>query len=389
MTIFERSEYMDRIRRTRQRMEKAGIDVLMLSAPENIYHLTGYAGWSFYIPQMALLPADDEEPVLIVRDMDTACADHSAFLESENVVGYPEDFIGSPNRHAMSFVADFVRKRRWGKCRLGIEMDAHFLTARAFAALRSSLPDAEFVDATCLVNWVRTYKSDAEIEIMRQAGRIADQALLAAYEHIAPGVRECDVAAEMFRALIRGTPEFGGGVPENVAMPAGVKAAAPHLPWSDSPYSTETGVNIELGGCRHQYHAGLARTIYLGRPPAELRRLSTVVLEGLQAALTTVRPGVLCEELVESWENVIARAGYHKASRIGYAIGTSFRPAWIEQTASLQRGDKTVLEPNMTFHLICGMWKGQHNLVMSETFRVTETGHERLTNLEQKLFVKD
>jgi ectoine hydrolase len=370
-------------------MQSAGIDVLLVSSPENINYLTGYAGWSFYVPQLAVVDLHEEEPLFVTRQMDAASAELTAFMAADRLVGYPESYIGTDQRDPMQFVGERLRERGLGTRRLGVEKRAHFFSVRSYETLRQTLPDADFVDADLLVDWVRLVKSDAEIRIMRQAGIIADRAMHGATTAIAPGVRECDAAAALYAAQLRAQDGFGGGVPNSVLMPAGARTRAPHLKWSDEPYGTGVGVNIELSGCRHQYHAALARTVYLGRPPDELRKLAAVVIDGMGAALQAIRPGVVSEQVVEAWDRVINAAGYRKESRIGYSIGLCFQPTWLERTVSLQRGDRTELAPNMAFHLMCGMWGGEHNLVMSETLRVDERGCELLTHFPRQLLVKD
>ena len=388
VSLFSREEYLRRIRATKERMARAGIDLLLVSSPENINYLTGYAGWSFYTPQLVALALDAVEPVLITRQMDVACADFTSFQDPANVVGYPEHYIGTLERHPMEFIAQTLRERGLARGTMGIEKSAHFLSVKSYEVLREQLKGLPFVDADLLVDWVRTIKSDAEIDIMRQAGAIADAAMKGAFDAIAPGVRECDAAAALYYAQLKGTAEGGGGVPNSVLMPAGAKARAPHLKWTDDPYRGQQGVNIELSGCRHQYHCGLARTVYLGKPPAKLQQLAQIVIGGMSAVLDAVEPGVPCEALAAAWQREIARAGYEKASRIGYSIGLCFQPTWIERTISLQQGDKTPLAVNMTFHLMCGMWGGDDNLVMSETFRVTQDGPELLTHYPRELLVK-
>ncbi|HNP35539.1 MAG TPA: Xaa-Pro peptidase family protein [Woeseiaceae bacterium] len=389
MSIFDQSEYSHRIATVKRKMATAGIDVLLVINPENIYYLTGYSGWSFYTPQFAVIALDDDEPLLILRDMDTACADYTVFMGPDRVVGYPELYIGSTERHPTTYIADQLAQRAWSDKRLGVELGAHFFSALIYEKLRSCLPNATFVDAYLLVDWVRTYKSEAEIGIMQQAGKIAESAMRRAIDVIRPGVRECDAAAEIFHAQVSGTTDYGGSTPASISMPSGAKAASPHLRWSDERYPATTCINIELGGARHEYHAGLSRTIHLGRPPAQLVSLSAVVIEGLQTALDAARTGVSCEAVEAAWRQVISRAGYEKKSRIGYSIGLCFQPTWIDLTASLQAGDKTILEPNMVFHMICGMWKGEHNFVISETFRVTDSAPELLSQLDQDLVVRD
>jgi ectoine hydrolase len=151
-------------------------------------------------------------------------------------------------------------------------MDAYYFTARAYAELQKNLPDARFANADLLVNWVRLVKSDAEIDLMRQAGQIANRVMTTAIDRLEPGVRECDAVAAVYQAQMSGTEAFGGDYPAIVPMmPTGEKTSAPHLTWTDAPYESEQMVNLELAACRHRYHCPIARTAYLGKnPPAKL-----------------------------------------------------------------------------------------------------------------------
>ena len=77
-----------------------------------------------------------------------------------------------------------------------------------------------------------------------------------------------------------------------------------------------------------------------------------------------------------------------KKSRSGYAIGLSYPPDWEERTVSFRKGDKTVLEPNMTFHFMPALWFDDWGLEITESFVITEAGAETLANVPRKLFVK-
>src|SRR5215207_10169482 len=179
---FARSEYLQRIAIVKRRMDAAGVDVLLVSDPCNMNYLTGYDATSYYVHQMVALALDAEEPVWIGRQMDVACARFTTFLQGENLSGYPESYIGVPDRHAIEFVTLELKERCWDRGRIGVEMDAHFFTARCYQELHAHLPDAEFVDATLLVNWVRIVKSPREIAYMRQAGVIVERDKNAAIE---------------------------------------------------------------------------------------------------------------------------------------------------------------------------------------------------------------
>jgi len=184
---FTRPEYLQRIANVKRRMDAAGVDVLLISDPTNMNYLTGYDATSYYVHQMVALALDAEEPLWIGRQMDVACARFTTFLAGDNLRGYPESYIGVPDRHAMELVALELQERGWDQGRIGVEMDAHFFTARCYQELRSHLPDADFVDSTLLVNWVRIVKSPQEIAYMRQAGVIAERAMNVAIDAIEVG----------------------------------------------------------------------------------------------------------------------------------------------------------------------------------------------------------
>ena len=95
-----------------------------------------------------------------------------------------------------------------------------------------------------------------------------------------------------------------------------------------------------------------------------------------------------CSTIRAAWRETIGRAGFVKPSRIGYSIGVNYPPNWADHTASLRAGDTTVMVPNMTFHLMLGMWMEGWGYELSETFRVTEDGYELFASFPQRLFVK-
>jgi Xaa-Pro aminopeptidase len=85
---------------------------------------------------------------------------------------------------------------------------------------------------------------------------------------------------------------------------------------------------------------------------------------------------------------VIARHGIEKDSRIGYPVGIGYPPTWGELTASIRAGDRTELQPNMTFHCIPAIWMEKYGLVISETFAVTENGAECFADFPRTLLSK-
>ncbi|KZE39222.1 ectoine hydrolase DoeA [Bhargavaea cecembensis] len=390
MLPFSLQEYKDRLEKTKASMAEQGIEVLLITNPANMNYLSGYDGWSFYVDQMLIVIIDEDQPIWIGRKMDAKAAEVTTWLYKDNIIAYPEDHIHNDLKHPMDFIAKILTQIGQSKRNVGVEMGSYYFSALAFEKLKTNLPNARFSDVTLLVNYVRLIKSDKEIEYMKRAANIAGIGMQAAVESIQEGNRECDVAANIYSGLISGTPEYGGDYPSIVPLlPAGKNTSTPHLTWTDRKYSNNEMVIIELAGCHRRYHSPLARTVSIGQPASKALDTSKILVEGLNAALDAVRPGATCEEVEVAWNTVISKHGISKDSRIGYSIGLNYPPDWGEHTASLRKGDHTILQPNMTFHLIPALWFEDYGIEITESFRVTETGCEVLTDFQRDLIVKD
>ncbi|MFT9849392.1 M24 family metallopeptidase [Aneurinibacillus sp. REN35] len=386
---FDVEEYQTRLKKTKQSMSEKGIDVLLLTDPANMNYLSGYDGWSFYVHQLLIVMIDEDQPIWVGRGMDANAAKVTAWIDEDRILAYSDDYVHSTVKHPMDFVAQIIAERGQDSSVIAVEMDAYYFTAQCYESLKKGLPTARFVDGTNMVNWVRLIKSEQEITYMKRAAKIVENAMRIGIESIEEGIRECDVVAKIYHAQISGTEQYGGDYPAIVPLlPAGEKTSTPHLTWTDQTYKRGEPVILELAGCYHRYHSPLARTVVIGEAPAKISELAKVVGEGINNALDVIKPGVTCEEIEQAWNKSIAKSGFTKDSRIGYSMGLNYPPDWGEHTASIRKGDRTILQPNMTFHMIPGIWLDDYGVEISESFRVTETGCEVLANFPRELFVK-
>ena len=384
------SELDARLARVRERMREADLTGLVVADPSNIYYLSGYNAWSFYTPQILFVPLEGE-PVLAMREMDALGAHRTAVRYAGDVLGYPERLVHRPDDHPMTWVARALRDRGFAvPGRVGFEGDAHFFAVRSFLALRDGIPEWDLVESRELVNWVRIVKSDWEIAQMRLAGRVASGAMRAAIDAIEDGRPLNELAAEVMAAQARGAEGADGDYPAIVPMFLyGEGADTPHLTWTAERFAPDTAVSIELAGVHRRYHAPLARSVSLGRPSRDLDRLAGATVEGLNAALAEMRPGNTPADVTAAWDAVLARYDLEKKSRLGYSIGIGFPPDWGERTASIRADDTTVLEENMTFHVIAGMWMTGYGFEASESVRVAPGGADVLTDAPRRLIVKE
>ncbi|BCH20348.1 ectoine hydrolase DoeA [Mesorhizobium sp. L-8-3] len=386
---FSRQEYADRLAKTRRAVEARGIDLLVVSDPSNMAWLTGYDGWSFYVHQAVIVPPIGE-PVWFGRGQDAAGAKRTAYLGHDNIVGYADHYVQSTERHPMDFLSQVLAGRGWDKLAIGVEMDNYWFSAAAFASLTKHLPNARFSDATALVNWQRAVKSPTEIDYMRKAARIVEAMHARIVDKVEVGMRKCDLVAEIYDAGTRGVDGIGGDYPAIVPLlPSGADAAAPHLTWDDRPMRADEGTFFEIAGCYNRYHCPLSRTVFLGKPTQAFLDAEKATLEGMEAGLAAAKPGNTCEDIANAFFAVLRKYGIVKDNRTGYPIGLSYPPDWGERTMSLRPGDRTELQPGMTFHFMTGLWLETMGLEITESILITETGVECLANVPRKLFVKD
>ena len=387
--IFSKSEYIDRLNKVKKSMQEKGIDLLISQDTANINYLTGYDAWSFYYAQCVIIHADHEEPLLFVRDQDAGGAFLQNCWSQENIIVYAEKYIHTWPNHPYDYLIEIIKNKKWNQLSIGLEMDSHYFTAFCYKKLLDGLPDASLKDCERLVNWVRFIKSDAEIELMKNAAVITDNAMNTALEVINPGVRQCDAVGEIQKAMFYGTSEFGGEYSSiTTLLPTGTGTSSSHLTATQEKFIKGEATIIELAGVFKRYHAPLARTVLLGK--AEQKKIDAMdaTNEALNEGISVIKPGNTANDVAQKFWGILDKHGIKKDSRTGYSIGIGYPPDWGEHTINISKGDQTVLFPNVTFHMIAVMQFGDWGVEASEAIRVTSTGSELFCNYPKELKIR-
>ena len=387
--LFEKNEYKERLKKVKIDMQKKGIDLLVSHDPSNMNYLTGYDAWSFYYAQCVLVHINEDEPICFVRAQDGGGAYIKTYLKDENIIEYDEKYIHTWPLHPYQYLTEIIKKRKWDNLNIGLEMDSHYFTAFCYETIKKGLPNAKLKDAERLVNWVRVVKSNAEIKLMQSAARIVESGMKTAFKSINPGVRQCDAVAEIQKALFNGTKEFGGDYPSIATLlPTGKGTSASHLTHTDEKFVSGEATIIEIAGAYKRYHCPMARTVLLGEKDQKKIDTMKATNEALDAGISATKPGNTVDDIAQKFWGVLDKYNIKKESRTGYSIGIGYPPDWGEQTFNILKGDKTILQPNVTFHMIAVMQFGDWGVEASEAVRVTETGSELFCNLSRELHIK-
>ena len=285
---------------------------------------------------------------------------------------------------------EIIKERKWDKLSIGVEMDAHYFTAFCYEKIKQGLPNATIKDSDRLVNWARLVKSDAEIGFMKSAAKISERGMKTAMEVIKPGVRQCDAVGEIQKTLFYGTEEFGGEYSSIATLlPTGKGTSASHLTATDDKFVEGEATIIELSGTYKRYHAPMARTVLLGKPDQLKIDTMNKTIEALNTGISAVKPGNTADDVAQAFWKVLDKYGIEKKSRTGYSIGIGYPPDWGEHTINISKGDPTILQPNVTFHMIAVMQFGDWGVEASHSLRVTESGSEKFSDFSSDLFIKE
>ncbi|MDT7790515.1 MAG: Xaa-Pro dipeptidase [Pseudonocardiales bacterium] len=369
---FSLDEYRERLDTVRKGMAERGVDIALVSVPENIYYLTGYTTLGYYMYQVLMVPVDDE-PLLLTYREERINVERLSWLDRHVDYTVTDDPV--------QVTVDTVRGLGVAGKTLSIEEGGYFFPIRTYRRLMESLGDVRWVDGTGLVESARLVKSDAELGFIRKAADAAMAGMVEALAEARPGKTENDVAAAVYAATLRHGSEYPGSPPYVIS---GERSGLPHGTWEGRELRDGDIVFLEFSGCVKRYSAANMRTGFIGTPPPSVTGRATAVIDALETAIATIRPGATSGEVDAAARKAILAHGFgDHTHETGYSIGVCYPPGWNEShIMNLHPGDETVLRPNMVFHLVPSLIVPELNghVGFSETVVVTETGCEVLTD---------
>ncbi|MDQ7849984.1 MAG: Xaa-Pro peptidase family protein [Armatimonadota bacterium] len=362
------SEYAERIRRATAQLRQAGADLLVVGPSSDLIYLTGLVGNPSERFKVLLVSAAGET-ALVLPAFEVSLVDHLPVRPALYPWEETEDPLPAFRRAARALGGG-------RRVAVGPQLWSTFLLR-----LQGALPDAAFMDGGPLLAPLRIRKSPEELELMRTAARIADQAYLALLQQPLAGRTEREVLALIHDGLRRaGMERLGGGI-----VGAGPNGASPHYKTADHKVVPGDALVIDFGGQYRNYWADITRTPHVGPPGDDFRFVYRIVQEAQQAALEAVRPGVSCEAIDRVARDHIARHGFGEffVHRTGHGIGLDGH-----EEPYLVQGNSTPLEEGMTFSLEPGIYlPGQFGVRIEDIVAVTADGAERLNTCSRDLTV--
>ncbi|MPY48672.1 aminopeptidase P family protein [Streptomyces acidicola] len=372
---FTADDYTARMRRAARAAGDAGLDGVLIAPGPDLVWLTGYRPpETERLTLLVLRPGED--PALVVPALEAPDAAKAAPMLALRDWTDGTD----PYETAADLLGRADRTGRTGRSggRFGVSDNAW---AMHLLGLQNRLPDTAYVSLTEALPMLRAVKDAAELQRLAAAGAAAD----AAYEEIREvrfaGRRETEVAADL-AGLLR---QFGHSQVDFTIVASGPNGANPHHEAGDRVIERGDMVVLDFGGLKHGYGSDTSRTVHVGEPDAEERRVHDIVRAAQEEGVRAVRPGAACQDVDRAARAVITEAGYGEyfIHRTGHGIGvTTHEPPYMVE------GEERPLVPGMCFSVEPGVYlPGRFGVRIEDIVTVTEDGGRRLNTSEREMAI--
>jgi Xaa-Pro aminopeptidase len=356
-----------RLGELRRRLADLSLDGMVLTEPYNVRYLSGFTGSLGYL--------------LVGQDTGEILGDSRYWLQMEEEAPAFALTRSGASPGLWQLVAERIRSHRFN--RVGFE--SQHLTVDMYDRLRESLPSGLLLERTRgLVEELRMRKTPEEIRQLRLVAEIAGRAFDRVRGELRPGLRERDVAfllEQTFRELGADGPSF------ETIVAAGERGALPHGRASDRVIERGDMIVIDFGAEAGGYNSDTTRTVVLGEPSPQQRRMIEAVRQAQQVSLAMMRPGVAADSIDRKAREVAAElAGPEHAfgHGLGHGIGLM-----VHERPYLSPSDRTLLQPGMVITNEPGVYiPGWGGVRLEEMVLITETGSEVISPASTQVAVE-
>ncbi len=354
-------------------LRTSDLDAVILNPGPTLTHLTGL---HFHLMErpVVLLFAEDQDPAIVLPELELQKV--ASLPYKLQVFSYPEN----PSEWDNAFRRAVHALGLDGK-RIGVE--PRQLRLLEFRHVKAGAPEADYPDASDVLAGLRLRKDKAEIEAMRRAVKIAQDALEATIPFIKIGMTEKELSSELVVKLLK-----HGSDPEMPFAPiisAGPNSANPHASPTERTLQAGDLLVVDWGAAYDGYISDLTRTFAVGKVDAEYGKIHKIVQEANAAGRAVAKPGIPCADVDNAARDVIEKAGYGQyfTHRTGHGIGME------GHEEPYMRGDNMqLLEPGMAFTVEPGIYLPNRNGVrIEDNVVITEDGADVLSDMPREIRV--
>ena len=341
------------------------LDALCITSQPGEYYAVGLKG----------------EGVVLVTRQGCHYFTDSRYIElAQNTVTNADVTMVTPHQDHLA-LASLVLEH-YGLKRVGIE--EAYLTVERWQKMKTAFTaDTELVPAGKLLTELRSAKTEEELAVMQKAQDITDQVFAEICEFLHAGVTESEVAAQLTYLQMKHGAE-GNSFPPIVA--SGANGSMPHAIPTAKPIQKGEFVTMDFGCIYQGYCSDMPRTVAIGQPSDEMRRVYDAVLEAQLAGIAAAKAGVPgCDVHNAAWD-VLKKYGY--GDYFGHGFGHSLGIE-IHESPNANRANTKPLPAGAVLSAEPGVYlPGKFGVRTEDVIFLTETGNRILTHAPKHLIIR-
>jgi Xaa-Pro dipeptidase len=368
---FTPAEYAARQTKARAALQAAGLDAILMFAPESHFWISGYDTFGFAMFQCMVLTSRGELH-LLTRTPDLRQAQFTSTLATEEIHIWQDIEGANPALNLANLLQDLGVIGR-----IGYESDTVGLTDRTGRALHAAIPS--LIDVSDLIRTLRRVKSPAEVEMHRRAAALSDDALDQAIQLARPGAFEGDILAAMQGAVFKGGGDYAGN---EFILGSGPGALLCRYYSGRRHLDATDQLTLEWSGAYARYHAAMMRTVLVGQASEHHRRMHDAAVEALEACEAAIRPGAPMGDVYAAHAKVFDARGLSHArlKACGYGMGAVYNPIWVD-FPMFYEGNPLIMQEGQVFflHMILMDSEAGTAMTLGHSVLVKPDGIERLS----------
>lgn len=372
-------EYRERWDKVARLMDARNLDLLIAYGDDRAVfgpaHIRWLTNFPVHFEPVLLLMARGREPILICGPESPGYIEQASVVKDARVLKeftHPDEDYPFSRIQSFSEIVAEAAGGAAGIARIGLA-GGGLISWGTMTALRNAVPKVEWIDMEDDMCRLRSIKTPAEIAVIRHAYMIAQEAITAGFDAIAPGVTEREVNAAVDAALWKHGGE-GPGIATTITSGPGTASILGRS--TMRPIRNNELVVLTVAPRYEGYHAAIGRAVFLGDPGAEARRAHDAARKAAETCRSLLRPGAVGSEVEGVGRKIMAEAGlgdYFPYSGIHSVGVVEFEPPIFGPSA------KGVFEKDMCISIDIPVfntpWGG---LRFEDGYLITESGAEQL-----------
>ncbi len=354
---------MDKLLKLNKKMQKLGVDTFLVLSDANRRYLTNFTG---------------SNGIVIINGDSRYLITDSRYVEQAQIEA-PDFEVIVYNLSSFDTIKEYLKKV--GAKKVGYE--SNYLTDFTLRSIKEKCEDAEFIPTCDVLLDIRKVKSETELNYLRKAINISDQAIIELSKTLVAGMTEREVAIELEYLMKKLGSEKEAF--DTIAV-SGVRTSLPHGSPTSKKIEKGDMLTLDFGAKHNGYHSDITRTLWFGEPERRMQEIFDIVVKAQEEAVKAIKVGAICKDIDAVHRNVFLEHDLEQYSLRGLGHGVGLD---IHEWPRVVMNNEDALEENMIFTIEPGLYIPNYGGVRTEDIVILHGDSTEVVTLAPKKIIID